>query len=113
MRVAIIGRPNVGKSTLLNQLAGEERSIVSATAGTTRDTVDTFVRHDGKLYEFIDTAGIRRKGKTTLVAEKLSVVMARKSLNAPMLRCSSSIPSRESARVMQRSQATPPSLDAP
>ncbi len=80
VRVAIIGRPNVGKSTLLNQLAGEERSIVSATAGTTRDTVDTFVRHDGKLYEFIDTAGIRRKGKTTLVAEKLSVVMARKSL---------------------------------
>jgi GTP-binding protein len=80
VRVAIIGRPNVGKSTLLNQLAGEERSIVSPNAGTTRDTVDTFVRHDGKLYEFIDTAGIRRKGKTTLVAEKLSVVMARKSL---------------------------------
>lgn len=80
VRVAIIGRPNVGKSTLLNQLAGEERSIVSPNAGTTRDTVDTFVRHDGKLYEFIDTAGIRRKGKTTLVAEKLSVIMARKSL---------------------------------
>ena len=80
VRIAIVGRPNVGKSTLLNQLAGETRSIVSEIAGTTRDTVDTLVRHGEKNYEFIDTAGIRRKGKTTLVAEKLAVVMARKSL---------------------------------
>jgi GTPase len=80
IRIAIVGRPNVGKSTLLNQLAGETRSIVSEIAGTTRDTVDTLVQHGGKSYEFIDTAGIRRKGKTTLVAEKLAVVMARKSL---------------------------------
>ncbi len=80
IEVAIVGRPNVGKSTLLNRLVGEERSIVSAEPGTTRDTVDTEVRRDGKLYRFVDTAGIRRKGKTKLVAEKLSVVMARKSL---------------------------------
>ncbi|HXN63730.1 MAG TPA: ribosome biogenesis GTPase Der [Candidatus Acidoferrales bacterium] len=80
VRIAIIGRPNVGKSTLLNQLAGEERSIVSPEPGTTRDTVDSTVIHGGKTYEFIDTAGIRRKGKTNLIAEKLSVIMARKSL---------------------------------
>ncbi|HET9400950.1 MAG TPA: ribosome biogenesis GTPase Der [Candidatus Acidoferrales bacterium] len=80
VNIAIIGRPNVGKSTLLNQLAGEERSIVSPEAGTTRDSIDTVVKREGKTYEFIDTAGIRRKGKTNLVAEKLAVVMARKSL---------------------------------
>ena len=80
IEVAIIGRPNVGKSTLLNRLVGEERSIVSPVPGTTMDTVDTEVRRDGHLYRFVDTAGIRRKGKTNLVAEKLSVVMARKGL---------------------------------
>ena len=80
MQVAIIGRPNVGKSTLLNQLAGAERSIVSAEPGTTRDAVDTLVLRGGKSYRFIDTAGIRRKGKTNLIAEKLSVIMARKHL---------------------------------
>ena len=80
IQVAIIGRPNVGKSTLLNALVGAERSIVSATPGTTRDAVDTQVLHGGKHYRFIDTAGIRRKGKTTLFAEKLSVIMARKHL---------------------------------
>ncbi|MBV9885934.1 MAG: GTP-binding protein, partial [Acidobacteria bacterium] len=80
VQVAIIGRPNVGKSTLLNRLVGEERSIVSPIPGTTMDSVDTEVEHDGHFYNFIDTAGIRRKGKTTLVAEKLSVVMARRGL---------------------------------
>jgi GTP-binding protein len=80
VQVAIIGRPNVGKSALLNQLAGEERSIVSPIAGTTRDSVDTLVQHAEKLYRFVDTAGIRRKGKTTELSEKLSVIMARKSL---------------------------------
>ena len=78
--IAIIGRPNVGKSTLLNRMAGEERSIVSPIPGTTMDSVDTNVKHDGRLYRFVDTAGIRRKGKTKLVAEKLSVVMARRGL---------------------------------
>ena len=79
-RVAIIGRPNVGKSTLLNALTGTSRAIVSPIAGTTRDAVDELVDRDGQQYRFIDTAGIRRKGKTELMAEKLSVVMARKHL---------------------------------
>jgi len=80
VQVAIIGRPNVGKSTLLNRMVGEERSIVSPIPGTTMDSVDTEVEHDGHFYNFVDTAGIRRKSKTTLVAEKLSVVMARRGL---------------------------------
>jgi len=80
VEIAIIGRPNVGKSTLLNRMAGEERSIVSPVPGTTLDSVDTDVLHEGRRYRFVDTAGIRRKGKTKLVAEKLSVVMARRGL---------------------------------
>ncbi len=80
LNIAIIGRPNVGKSTLLNRMVGEERAIVSAEPGTTRDAVDTLVHYNDKAYRFVDTAGIRRKGKTKLVAEKLSVVMARKNL---------------------------------
>jgi GTP-binding protein len=80
IKVAIIGRPNVGKSTLLNTLVGEERSIVSAVAGTTRDAVDQSLVHDGVEYVFVDTAGIRRKGKTKLMAEKMSVVMARRHI---------------------------------
>src|ERR1700680_2266069 len=80
VEVAIIGRPNVGKSTLLNRMVGEERSIVSPVPGTTMDTVDTEVTREGRLYRFVDTAGIRRKGKTNLVAETLSVVMARRGL---------------------------------
>src|SRR5208283_4298683 len=80
IEIAIIGRPNVGKSTLLNQMAGEERSIVSPIPGTTMDNVDTEVVRNGRTYRFVDTAGIRRKGKTKLVAEKLSVVMARRGL---------------------------------
>ena len=81
-RVAIIGHPNVGKSTLLNVLTGTSRAIVSPVAGTTRDAVDEMVEKNGLRYRFIDTAGIRRKGKTRLMAEKLSVVMARKHLEA-------------------------------
>ncbi|MGA7623097.1 MAG: ribosome biogenesis GTPase Der [Candidatus Acidiferrales bacterium] len=80
VNIAIIGRPNVGKSTLLNQLVGAERSIVSAEPGTTRDAVDTVVDRNGKAYRFLDTAGIRRKGKTKLIAEKLSVIVARQHL---------------------------------
>jgi len=80
IEIAIIGRPNVGKSTLLNRLAGAERSIVSPIPGTTMDNVDTDVARNGRVYRFVDTAGIRRKGKTKLVAEKLSVVMARRGL---------------------------------
>ncbi|HEY9126031.1 MAG TPA: ribosome biogenesis GTPase Der, partial [Acidobacteriaceae bacterium] len=81
-KIAIIGRPNVGKSTLLNALTGTKRAIVSPIAGTTRDAVDEVVERDGHLFRFVDTAGIRRKGKTKLMAEKLSVVMARKHLEA-------------------------------
>jgi len=81
-RVAIIGHPNVGKSTLLNRLTGADRSIVSPIPGTTRDAVDELIERDGETYRFIDTAGIRSKGKTHLMAEKLSVVMARKHLEA-------------------------------
>ena len=81
-KVAIIGHPNVGKSTLLNALTGTSRAIVSPIAGTTRDAVDEVIERNGTRYRFIDTAGIRRKGKTRLMAEKLSVVMARKHLEA-------------------------------
>jgi GTP-binding protein len=80
IKLAIIGRPNVGKSSLLNQILGEERVIVSPIAGTTRDAIDTELTVDGQKFLLIDTAGIRRKGKTTEMAEKLSVIMARKSL---------------------------------
>lgn len=78
--LAIIGRPNVGKSSLLNKILGEDRVIVSPIAGTTRDAIDTELEVEGQKYLLIDTAGIRRKGKTTEMAEKLSVIMARKSL---------------------------------
>jgi len=80
--VAIIGRPNVGKSTLLNALTGTSRAIVSLVAGTTRDAVDEVVEFEGSQLRFVDTAGIRRKGKTHLMAEKMSVVMARRHLEA-------------------------------
>jgi GTP-binding protein len=78
IRVAIIGRPNTGKSTLLNRLTGGEHAIVSPIAGTTRDAVDVTVERDGVEFQFVDTAGIRKKGKTTEMAEKLSVVMAQR-----------------------------------
>jgi len=79
-RVAIIGRPNVGKSTLLNAMTGSARAIVSPVAGTTRDAVDELMEFKGHKLRLVDTAGIRRKGKTRLMAEKLSVVMARRHL---------------------------------
>src|SRR5271169_1786285 len=82
VKVAIIGHPNVGKSTLLNRLTGTSRAIVSPIPGTTRDAVDEVIEVHGKSFRSIDTAGIRRKGKTHLMAEKLSVVMARKHLDA-------------------------------
>ena len=80
VRLAIVGRPNVGKSSLLNRLLGEERAIVSPVAGTTRDAVDTLLETPDQTFRIIDTAGIRRKGRTHAMAEKLSVIMARKSL---------------------------------
>jgi len=80
LRLAIVGRPNVGKSSLLNSLLGEERAIVSQVAGTTRDSTDTLLQTPHQLFRLIDTAGIRRKGKTEQMMEKLSVVMARRNL---------------------------------
>ena len=80
IRVAVIGRPNVGKSSLVNALVGSERVIVSEIPGTTRDAVDTALDVNGIRYRLVDTAGIRRKGKTRLMAEKLSVVLARKHM---------------------------------
>jgi GTPase len=80
IKIAIIGRPNVGKSTLLNALTESDRAIVSPIAGTTRDAVDESIDVDGTEFVFVDTAGIRRKGKTHLMAEKLSVVMARRHI---------------------------------
>ena len=78
--VAVIGRPNVGKSSLINCLLGDERLLVSEVSGTTRDAVDTIFEKDGVRYQFVDTAGIRRKGKTDRGPEVLSVVMARRFL---------------------------------
>ena len=80
IKVAIIGRPNVGKSTMLNALVGSERAIVSPIAGTTRDVVDETIQEGDTTYKFVDTAGIRRKGKTTEMTEKMSVVMARRNI---------------------------------
>src|SRR5882724_9820923 len=80
LRLAIVGRPNVGKSSLLNSLIGEERVIVSPVAGTTRDAIDSVLETPEQTFRIVDTAGIRRKGKTGEMAEKLSVVMAMKSL---------------------------------
>jgi len=80
IKVAIIGRPNVGKSTMLNALVGAERAIVSPVPGTTRDAVDETIQEGNTTYRFVDTAGIRRKGKTTEMTEKLSVVMARRHI---------------------------------
>jgi GTPase len=80
VRVAIIGRPNVGKSSLLNKLMQEERAVVSPISGTTRDAIDSELVRNGRRYLIIDTAGIRRKGKTHDEAEKLAVISARKAI---------------------------------
>ena len=80
LRVAVIGRPNVGKSSLVNALLGLERVLVHEAPGTTRDAVDTPFSFRGRDYVLIDTAGIRRKGRVTAPLEKLAVVMALKSI---------------------------------
>jgi GTP-binding protein len=76
--IAIVGRPNVGKSSLLNRLLGVERAIVSPVAGTTRDPIDTWLERDGRHYRLIDTAGIRRRSKVSGAAEDLAVMFARR-----------------------------------
>ena len=73
-RVAIVGKPNVGKSSIINKLLGENRVIVSDIAGTTRDAIDTEIVHDGREYVFIDTAGLRRKSKIKEDLERYSII---------------------------------------
>jgi GTPase len=80
IRIAIIGRPNVGKSSLLNQLLGHDRAIVSPVSGTTRDAVDTEMEYEGQKYVLIDTAGIRRRGKVGSGVEKWSVLRTARAL---------------------------------
>jgi len=80
VHLAVIGRPNVGKSSLVNAMVGSERVLVHETPGTTRDAVDTAFEHEGRPYVLVDTAGIRRKGRVSEPLEKLSVVMALRSL---------------------------------
>jgi len=79
--IAVVGRPNVGKSSLINAILGKDRHLVSDIPGTTRDAVDSEFKKDGRLYRFIDTAGIRRKGKTRQKLEKFSVIKALRSLD--------------------------------
>lgn len=81
LKIAIVGRPNVGKSSLVNKLLGQERSIVSDHAGTTRDAIDTYLQWEGEPVLLIDTAGIRRRGKIAPGVEKYSVLRAMKSIN--------------------------------
>jgi GTP-binding protein len=81
VKVAVVGRPNVGKSTLINLLLGEERLVANPEPGTTRDAIDTTVRHYGKDYLFIDTAGIRRRSRIVDRVEKFSVIKAFRSID--------------------------------
>ncbi len=80
LAVAIVGRPNVGKSSLLNRLVGAERALVSAQPGTTRDPVDTALERDGRRYRLIDTAGIRRRAKVSGTPEDLAVLLAKRQI---------------------------------
>jgi GTP-binding protein len=79
-RVALVGRPNVGKSSLVNRLAGDERVVVSDIPGTTRDAIDTRITRDGEVFTFVDTAGLRQPGRRTRTAERGSALMAVRSL---------------------------------
>jgi GTP-binding protein len=79
-RIAVVGRPNVGKSTLVNALLGEERVVVSDVPGTTRDPIDSLVTHEGRQYIFTDTAGIRRRGKIDRGIEGYSVIRALRAI---------------------------------
>ncbi len=81
IRVAIVGRPNVGKSSLLNRLAGEERVVVAEKAGTTRDAIDTVIEVDERTYRFVDTAGIRRRSKAENRADQIGVLYAERAID--------------------------------
>ena len=81
LRLAIVGRPNVGKSTLVNRLLGEERVMAFDQPGTTRDSISTFMEHQGVKYELIDTAGVRRRSRVTELVEKFSIIKAMQAIN--------------------------------
>jgi len=81
IRIAIIGKPNVGKSSIVNAIAGEERNIVSSVPGTTRDVVDVRLRRHGKVFILLDTAGIRRRSKTKRTIDKISSIKGLESVN--------------------------------
>ncbi|MFQ5716873.1 MAG: ribosome biogenesis GTPase Der [Nitrospinales bacterium] len=81
IKIAVVGRPNVGKSSLVNRLLKSTRCVVSETAGTTRDSIDSHLTHNGASYVLIDTAGIRRKGKTVRLLDKYSAIMALKAID--------------------------------
>ncbi|MBC7793126.1 MAG: ribosome biogenesis GTPase Der, partial [Clostridia bacterium] len=103
IRVAVIGRPNAGKSSLINRLLGEERLLATEVAGTTRDAVDIAIEHDGQEYVFVDTAGMRRKRSVDDKLEKWSVSMAVRSLDsadvAVLLLDGSLEPAEQDARI--------------
>ena len=102
IRIAVIGRPNVGKSSLVNKLLNSERCIVSDIPGTTRDAIDTSLEWNGRRFVLIDTAGIRRKGKTSKILDKFSVVMALKALD----RCDVAVMVLDSAEQVSDQDAT-------
>ena len=102
IRIAVIGKPNVGKSSLINSLLKSERCIVSDIPGTTRDAIDTFLEWDGRRFILVDTAGIRRKGKTRQVLDKFSVIMALKALD----RCDVAVLVLDSAQQVSDQDAT-------
>ena len=102
IRIAVIGKPNVGKSSLINSLLKSERCIVSDVPGTTRDAIDTFLEWNERRFVLIDTAGIRRKGKTHQVLDKFSVIMALKALD----RCDVAVLVLDSAEQVSDQDAT-------
>jgi GTPase len=102
IRIAVIGKPNVGKSSLINKLLNSERCIVSNVPGTTRDSIDTFLEANGQDFVLVDTAGIRRKGKTKLVLDKFSVIMALRALD----RCDVAILLLDSVEMVTDQDAT-------
>jgi GTPase len=102
IRIAVIGKPNVGKSSLINKLLNSKRCIVSNVPGTTRDSIDTFLQANGQDFVLVDTAGIRRKGKTKLILDKFSVIMALRALD----RCDVAILLLDSVELVTDQDAT-------
>ncbi len=105
LRLAIIGRTNVGKSSIINRLAGEERLIVSPSPGTTRDSTDTFIARDGKVFCLVDTAGMRRLSRTRDEREQAGIIKARKDIGRADVLCvvmdAGEFPARQDATIAQ------------